>query len=347
MKKNVILFCAMLISFLCFQFPDLIYAADKIVVKKTYNLTLAGQHPLGYLLTRCGDLIAKRAGELSGGKIKIKHFAAGTLFKDKEIPAAVMSGGCSMGISTSSRWAGYVSGLHFWELPFLFTNKDQVENVAKEVIPLFDKTLYKKGAKLLGFVFYGDADVIGNVKRPVINPTDLKGLKLRSFSVLVNQALIAVGGAPVLMSSAEVYTSLQRNTIDGAWSGSTTFTARKWMEVVRYITVVRGIISYPALPFTLAINRSLWDSMEPAAQKVMLQAAKEAWDYSRSEVQKDISKALKILKAQPKLQITEIAFASEQWKKWRAAMYEPAKVRFLKLSGEMGPEVLKIVDKYK
>jgi len=315
-------------------------------VKKTYRLSFATQMPLGHLVSRSGDFFVKRAGELSGGKIKIKHHCGGTLFTDKEIPEAVMSGGCSMGIATSSRWAGHAPANHFWEIPFLFSNKKQVEAVADAVIPIIDKVLYSKGAKLLGFVYYGDADMIGNSKKPVYKPGDLKGLKLRSFSVIVSRGVEAAGGTPVVMSSAEVYTAIQRGTIDGGISGTTTFVVRKWMEVLKYVTLVRGMVCYPALPFTMAINRNVWENMEPAAQKIMMQAAKEAWRYSSDEVLKETDKAMKTLKARANLKVHEIDFGSKEWKEWQKVMSEPAKAKFLEIGGDMGPKILEMVKRY-
>jgi C4-dicarboxylate-binding protein DctP len=346
MKKHRIFSILTIISFFIagLFFASSVSAAQ--AVKKTYRLSFATQMPLGHLISRSGDLFVKRAGELSGGKIKIKHHCGGTLFTDKEIPEAVMSGGCSMGIATSSRWAGHVAANHFWEIPFLFSNKEQVEKVADALIPIIDKALYPKGAKLLGFVYYGDADMIGNSKKPAYKPSDLKRLKLRSFSVILSTAVEAAGGTPVVMSSAEVYTAIQRGTIDGGISGTTTFVVRKWMEVVKHVTLVRGMVCYPALPFTMAINKNVWENMEPAAQKIMMQAAKETWRYSSDEVLKETDKAMKTLEARANLKVYKIAFGSKEWKEWRDVMFEPAKAKFLAIGGDMGPKILEIVKQY-
>lgn len=344
-KVNILLvltIASFLISGLIFSSPA--QAAD---VKKTYRLTFATQMPLGHLLSRSADLFVKRAGELSGGKIKIKHYTAGTLFTDKEIPEAVMTGGCSMGIATSSRWAGHAHANHFWEVPFLFSNRKQLEAVADAVVPIIDEELNPKGGKLLGFVYYGDGDAIGNIKRAVKDPGDLKGLKLRSFSVILGTGLEACGATPVVMSSAEVYTAIQRGTIDGGCSGTTTFVVRKWMEVVKHVTVVHGMISYPGLLFTLAINKNVWDRMEPEAQKIMMQAAKECWAYSSAEVVKETEKAINTLKARSNLKVHEIDFDSGQWNEWRDVMFEPAKKKFLEIGGVSGPKILEIVEKLK
>ena len=346
MKKVNILLSFTIASFLM---AGLIFSspAQAAAVKKTYRLTFATQMPLGHLVSRSADFIVKRAADLSGGKIKIKHYAAGTLFTDKEIPEAVMTGGCSMGIATSSRWAGHAHANHFWEIPFLFSNKKQVEAVADAVTPIIDKELNPKGGKLLGFVYYGDADAIGNTKKPVKKPGDLKGLKLRSFSVIVSTAMEAAGGTPVVMSSAEVYTAIQRGTIDGGISGTTTFVVRKWMEVVKHVTIVRGMVCYPALPFTLAINKNVWDRMEPEAQKIMMQVAKEGWAFSSTEVIKQTEDAINTLKARSNLKLYQIAFDSGGWKEWRDVMFEPAKKKFLEIGGTSGHKILEIVEKLK
>jgi C4-dicarboxylate-binding protein DctP len=266
-----------IVCFLCF--PPFGQAGTPI--KKTYRLTFATQMPLGHLVSRTGEFMAKRALELSNGKIKIKHFAGGTLFKDREIPEGVMSGGCSMGNATASTWAGHAPGLNFWDLSFAFISEQQLEKAAEALIPFFNEKLYAKGAKLLGFVTYGDGDGIGNIKRPLLKPSDLKGLKIRSFSNCVSATIEAAGGVPVVMSSAEVYIALQRGIIDGACSGTTSFVTRKWMEVIKYITIIDGMSPYPSRrPFPLAVNRDVWDGMEPAAQQIMMQVAKEAWEYS-------------------------------------------------------------------
>ena len=305
-------------------------------LSKSYNLTFATQMPLKHLLSRAGDLLAKRAAELSNGKITIKHYAGGTLFKDKEIPEAVMSGGCSMGMATPSRWGGHVSANHIWVMPFLFSSPDQAAGFVRDVTPLIDKALYAKGAKLLGFTHYGDLDGIGNNVREIKGPSDIAALKIRTIGALASAGLEAAGAAPVVMSSSEVYTALQRGTIDGAASGTTTFVSRKWMEVVKYVTIVRGLGGYPALPIPMAINRQVWDGMEPAARDIIVQASNEAIEFTRQEVAKEVGKAIATLKAQPNLKVRVIEFGSPEMLAWRKIMLEPAKKKFLELAPRHG-----------
>ena len=86
--------------------------------------------------------------------------------------------------------------------------------------------------------------------------------------------------------------------------------------------------------------------MEPNAQKIMMQAAKEAWRYSSDEVLKETDNAMKTLKARANLKVYEIAFGSKEWKRWRDVMFEPAKAKLLEIGGDMTPKILEIVKQY-
>jgi len=60
----------------------------------------------------------------------------------------------------------------------------------------------------------GDETILGGVGKPVKTLEDLKGRKIRSFGML-SDVLNSLGAVPVAMSSADIYTSLERKTIDG------------------------------------------------------------------------------------------------------------------------------------
>ena len=47
----------------------------------------------------------------------------------------------------------------------------------------------------------------------------------------------AYGASPVFMGAGEVYMGLQRNTVDGATSGTTAMVQRKYDEVTKYLTI--------------------------------------------------------------------------------------------------------------
>ncbi|MCD6152751.1 MAG: TRAP transporter substrate-binding protein DctP [Syntrophobacterales bacterium] len=312
------------------------------VVKKKYTLHLATQMPLTHTITKAAMVLAQRAAELSRNKINVVVHAGGAMFSDRQIPDATMSGGCDIGISTSNTWAKYVRGMSFWEVPFLIPPSVSVDKLAEATIPIFDKTLETKGGKLLGYAYYGYEEGIATTKVQLKRPVDVKGLKLRIYDRTHLPGFKAFGAAPVVMSSKEVYIGLQRGVLDGAVSGLSSINHRKWFEVCKYVIAIPNLVSCPSHPFPIAVNLNVWKGMEPAAQKILLQAATEAGRFTHEEVKKMVVKDLKTLR-DSKAQVYELKAGSPEWNEWKNALGPAGKKKFLADNPKAGPVLIKMI----
>ncbi|MBL0712425.1 MAG: TRAP transporter substrate-binding protein DctP [Desulfosarcina sp.] len=323
------------------SFPSTIFAGT---VKKKYTLHLATQMPIAHTITKSADLMAKRAGELSGGKIKIIVHPGGSMFKDREIPDATMSGGVDIGISTANTWAKYVRGMSFWEVPFLIPPSVDVDKMVPDTITYFDKTLMAKGGKLLGYSYYGYTEGLATNKKQVKIPADVNGLKIRIYDRTHLPGFKAFGAAPVVMSSKEVYIGLQRGVLDGAISGLSSIVHRKWMEVCDYVITIPNLVSAPSHPFPIVVNRIVWEKMEPAAQQILLQTAKEAGQFSAIDVREMVKKNMDILRS--KMTVYELKAGTPEWKTWQEALSGPGKEKFLEDNPKAGPVLISIIEKH-
>lgn len=341
MKRSIILLLA--VAFVvAWSFPSTVSAGT---VKKKYTLHLATQMPLKHTITKSANILAKRAAELSNDKINIVVHAGGSMFKDREIPEATMTGGCDIGISTANTWAKHARGMSFWEVPFLIPPSVSVDKLVEETMPFFDKTLTKKGGKLLGYAYYGYIEGLVTAKKQVKKPADVKGQKLRIYDRTHLPGFKSFGAAPVVMSSKEVYIGLQRGVLDGALSGLSSIVSRKWMEVCKYVIAIPNLVSCPSHPFPIVVNRIVWDNMESAAQKIVLQAAREAADFAKKDVKKMAKKNLDTLKAA--MTVYEVKVGSPEWNEWKDALSGPGKEKFLKDNPKAGPQLVKIINKLK
>ncbi|OPX33328.1 MAG: hypothetical protein B1H11_12885 [Desulfobacteraceae bacterium 4484_190.1] len=289
-------------------------------VKKEYTLHLATQMPITHTITKAADLMAKRASELSDGKITIKVHPGGAMFSDRQIPEATMSRGCDIGISTANTWAKHARGMSFWEVPFLIPPSVPVGELVKETIPFFDKTLMAKGGKLLGYAYYGYIEGLVTAKKEVKKPSDVNGLKLRIYDRTHLPGFKAFGAAPVVMSSKEVYIGLQRGVLDGALSGLSSIVHRKWMEICKYVIAIPNLVSCPSHPFPIVVNRTVWESMEPAAQKIVMQSAADAAQFAEKDVKEMADKNLETLRSKMtvyKLEVGSLRNSVEKWLKPR------------------------------
>jgi C4-dicarboxylate-binding protein DctP len=117
--------------------------------------------------------------------------------------------------------------------------------------------------------------------KKVVTHNDLKGLKIRSMGGNMALATQALGSTPVFMSSGEVYTALQRGTIDGAVSGWTSMYKRGWGEVSKYLW---EMYYCPTTSGHTVANLDSWNKLSPEFQKIMRDTGRELEMKYRSEV---------------------------------------------------------------
>jgi TRAP-type C4-dicarboxylate transport system substrate-binding protein len=88
---------------------------------------------------------------------------------------------------------------------------------------------------------------------------DLKGRKIRVAGPSQGDFLNALGAQPVAIAFGEVYTALERGTVDCAVTGTGTGNAQKWFEVTSHLyTLVAswGISGY-------MVNLAWWNKLDP------------------------------------------------------------------------------------
>lgn len=106
--------------------------------------------------------------------------------------------------------------------------------------------------------------------KPVLKIEDLKGLRVRGYGLQVN-ALPNLGAVPVAIAGPEVYDALNRGTIDGVLYPWSTAVSYSLQEVSKY----RTKIDFGAVFGVVAINLDTWNKLDPRAQQIMLDLAKQ------------------------------------------------------------------------
>jgi TRAP-type C4-dicarboxylate transport system substrate-binding protein len=107
----------------------------------------------------------------------------------------------------------------------------------------------------------------------------------------------ALGAVPVGLSSKEIYTALQRGTIQGATSGISRWRRSKLYEVAPYLTIDPTL---PYLSMWLVINNKAWAKLSPADQKTFRETARELQQWTRDFADKETKDDLAFLKTNAK-----------------------------------------------
>ena len=206
---------------------------------------------------------AKMVEEKSGNRLKVTIYPGATLGKPADHFDLVKNGIADIGYATHGYTAGRFPLTSVGDVPLLYKT---AKGGSLAVWSIFDKYLKgeHEGVKVL-WVFVHPPGQIHMAKKPVKNPEDLAGLKLRAPTAMTVAMVKTLGAIPVSIPAPDTYTALERGTVDGTifpWEAISSF---KIAEVLKHHAAV-GL--YVAPLFTM-MNQKKYDSLPPDLRKVI------------------------------------------------------------------------------
>ena len=243
--------------------------------KKVYKLKLAETWPTNFPIF--GDAtknMAKMAEAMSGGRLKIridsknKHKAALGIFD------MVRSGQYDMGHSASYYWKGKVpETLYFTTMPFGMTAPEQYGwFYFGGGMQLMEKLYDKYG--MLSFPGGNTGNQMGGWFQKEINSiADLKGLKMR-IPGFAGEVLARVGAKPTNIPPGELYTALERRTIDALeWVGPSLDLRMGFHKIAPYYYTGWH---EPATELQFLVNKKVWKKLPADLQEILRVAMRTA-----------------------------------------------------------------------
>ena len=270
---------------------------------KVYRWKMVTTWPANFpVFQEAPEMFAENLRVMSNGRLDIKVFAGGELVPALQVFDAVSQGAVEIGHGSAYYWAGKVPAAQFFStVPFGMEKKG------------VEAWLYHGGGLEIWNELYQPFNVIalpvGNTgvqmggwfNKRIESIDDLKGLRMR-IPGLGGKVLDRTGGNPVLMSGGELYTALERGTID----------ATEWVGPLHDLRLGlnRAATYYyypgwhePGTELELLINKARWDSLPADLQRMVKQAAAatSVWTYSAMEYHN--SQALKELSTKKNVQL--------------------------------------------
>ncbi len=252
-----------------------IVAVPAMAAEKVYKLKLAESWPPNFPIF--GDATKNMAAmveKMSNGRLKItidsknKHKAALGVFD------MVRAGQYDMGHSASYYWKGKVPNtLYFTTMPFGMIAPEQYAWFYHGGgMELMEKVYGPLG--LLSFPGGNTGNQMGGwFKKEIKSLDDLKGLKMR-IPGFAGDVLAKVGAKPTNIPAGELYTALERNTIDALeWVGPSLDLRMGFHKIAPYYYTGWH---EPATELQFLINKRSWDKLPPDLQEILKVAMKTA-----------------------------------------------------------------------
>jgi len=197
--------------------------------------------------------------EATGGAVKITVFPGGTLASGKESLDAIKNGVADIAFLYTTNFPGQFPMTDVVNLPMMGINTSAVgTSVLWDLTHAGIEALDAEFAnyKLLACITCADSR-INTMNKPVTCLDDLKGLKIRVTSGTSSDMIAAWGATPVTISSSEVFSAMQKNTIDGGAFDMTLVKAQSLYDLINYYTTVPFFVG----PWLLLANGDAWNEI--------------------------------------------------------------------------------------
>jgi TRAP-type mannitol/chloroaromatic compound transport system substrate-binding protein len=183
----------------------------------TVNWRMASSFPKNLdTIYGAGERIAKRVDEATGGKFKIRVFAAGEIVPGLQVLDAVQGGTVECGYTAGGYYAGKDTAFAFDSgIPFGLTERQQTAWMMFGGGEAAMRDLYKDYNIINLMAGNTGAQMGGWFRKEMKSPEDLKGLKFR-IGGFGGPLMAKLGVVPQMIAAGDVYLSLEKGTIDGA-----------------------------------------------------------------------------------------------------------------------------------
>jgi TRAP-type mannitol/chloroaromatic compound transport system substrate-binding protein len=164
----------------------------------------------------------------------------------------------------------------------------------------------------------GTSEIFAHSHKPIREKADMKGMKFRTIGSWA-KILEGFGASPVVVPGHEVYTMLERKSIDAAEWSTPSGNLKAGLEKIAKYIVVPGVHS-PSYAFEVVMKKERWDALPKDIQQQLEMAAQLTsfdtymeWGVADMQAMEKLGKGRnEVVYLSPKF-IAEIKKAGRDW----------------------------------
>ena len=282
-----------LLASLVFGFSGVANAADFVI---KFSHVVASDTPKGL----AANHFKKLAEERTKGRVQVQVFPNSQLYKDKEEMEALQLGAVQMLAPSLAKFGPLgVKEFEVFDLPYIFDNYAELHKVTQGPIGMqMLAKLESKGIK--GLSFWDNGFKVLSANKPIKNPADVRGLKMRiQSSKVIEEQMRTLGALPQVMAFSETYQALQTGVVDGTENPPSNMFTQKMHEVQKHATVT----NHGYLGYAVIVNKKFWDGLPADVRTILDGAMKDATTYANKIAKQENDEDLAKIKASGKTQI--------------------------------------------
>ncbi len=242
-------------------------------------LTAADVHVNDYPTVEAVRWMSRQLEAQTSGRLRIRVYHAGQLGRESDTIDLTRFGALDITRVNFAPLTNAFPLTQLFAMPYVFDSVAHMRRavdgaVGKAVLQAFEKR------DLIGLAIYdAGSRSFYDVRGPIVEPGDLRGLKIRvpPSDIFLDMAR-AFGANPTPLPVGEVYSALQTHLIDGAENNWRTFHTSRAFEVARFMAHTQHSYS----PEALLMSRRTFDGLSPSDRELVRATATQSVQYMRS-----------------------------------------------------------------
>ena len=257
---------------------------------QTKTLKISHQFPGGTInegdfRDRMTRMFAAEVEKRSKGGLKFEIYPGSSLMKTNAQFSAMRKGALDLSLVPLSYAGGEVPEVNIGLMPGLVTSYEQAYSWKNaEVGKELSRILYEKGIVLVSWIW--QAGGVASRTKPVVDPEDAKGMKIRGGSREMDLILKAAGAAVVSLPSNEIYAAMQTGAMEAALTSSTSLISFRLEEVSKALTTGRNG-AYWFMFEPLMMSRAIFDKLPKDQQQLILTVGAELEAFALKSAKAD------------------------------------------------------------
>ncbi|ADJ64182.1 TRAP-type C4-dicarboxylate transport system, periplasmic component protein [Herbaspirillum seropedicae SmR1] len=230
-------------------------------------------------------MFAQQVSERTKGALKFEIYPGSSLMKTNAQFSAMRKGALDMSLVPLNYAGGEVPETNIGLMPGLVTSYQQGAawknaEVGKELA----RVLAEKGVIIVSWIW--QAGGVASRGKPIVDPSDAKGMKVRGGSREMDLILKEAGAAVVTLPSNEIYAAMQTGAMDAAMTSSTSFMSFRLEEVAKALTTGRDK-AYWYMFEPLMISKAVFERLPKDQQSVIMAVGAEMEQFATKAAQAD------------------------------------------------------------
>ena len=249
---------------------------------------VARDTPKGMALERFRALVEER----SKGRLRVQIYPQGQLYGDHDEMQALQLGAIDMVAPSLSKFGpiGFPE-FELFDLPFVFDSVDAVRRLTRGAVG--QKLLRGLNRqRLLGLGFFDNGFKHMSANRPLLEPRDFVGLRMRiQGSRVIAQQMRAWGAIPVTLPFSETRRALETGVVDGTENPVSNF----WTQGMQAVQSDLSLTAHGYLGYAVVTHQRFWDNLAYSDRRLVQGALDEALVFGDEIADAQNDKALAAL----------------------------------------------------